>query len=191
MYIQVCNYYFCIVEFIIKEDNKLVKQRIQHYFINKRNGDKSNKAEYVDFGDITKVAVLFDYTPSNEKAIRNFIEGLSEYNISSSVASYSKKESGTLLREDFVNFGEKDLNVIGNVKDSSLIGFLGKEYDVLFDLRDNADIISDFVHSKIRRKFSVGNNKGIETNDITITDSNDINSFTENIIDYLRNLKKA
>ncbi len=147
--------------------------------------------EYCGFDEIKKVAILLDYSGENEKIVRELMGRLSSMNIFCAVASYFQGKSGSILREDFVYFSDRDINVMGVPKDAALSRFLDCEYDVLFDLRDKACVVSDYVHRSVKRKFSVGNNTSIEVNDITFNTANDISSFSNNIIDYLKKLKKA
>jgi len=169
----------------------LVKQSIQYYFLNKKKSYFAGKGEYISFNDIRKVAILFDYNPTKENLVRGFIAKLTEINIFCSVASYSQVESNSILREDLVYFKDSDFNIVGVSRDASLTRFLECEYDVFFDLRDQESVVSDYVHRIIKRKFSVGNNTSIRVNDITFDTANDITSFSNNIIEYLRNLKKV
>lgn len=169
----------------------MVKQSIQYYFLNKKNISTVRKSEYVELENIRKVAILFDYSIAKEKLIRDFILRLSESNIYSSTASYLQIEADNILKEDIVYFRDTDFNVIGVTKDIALNRFLEEEYDVLFDLRENVNIVSDYIHRSVKRKFSVGNNIEIDVNDITFGATDSFTSFSKNIIEYLRNLKKA
>lgn len=154
------------------------------------NASSVRKGEYVEFGSIKNAAILFDYNDSNERLIRSFIGKLYENGINSSVAAYSQIEIDTILREDFVYYRDRDFSIVGKIRDKGLVKFLESEYDILFDLRDDSNIVSDFIHRSINRKFSVGTIIGGCENDIVINTEKDIVSFTQNIIEYLRNLKK-
>lgn len=169
----------------------MVKQSVQYYFLNKKNNYSQREVEYVCYGDIKKLAILFDYDPSKEKMLRTFVSKLAEDGIACSVASYSQIESDYILREDLVCFRDSDFNIWGASKDNILNRFLEQKYDVLIDLRDKENVVSNYVHRSVKRKFSISNRKYIAGNDIVISEANDIESFTERIIGYLRNLKKA
>jgi hypothetical protein len=168
----------------------LVRQRILYYFLNKKKSCSIKEGEYVGFDKVKRVAILIDYNPVNEKQLRNFMANLNDMKISCKIASYAPGKIESIFREDFVYFRDSDFNIMGVSKDASLDRFLEQEYDVLFDLRDKDNIVSSYIHSSIKRKFSVGNSSCIEGNDIYINTANDISLFLNNIINYLQNLKK-
>jgi hypothetical protein len=140
---------------------------------------------------VKKAAILFDYTVSKEKKIREFITILGESNIDAKGISYLQEDLDNILREDMVCFRDSDFNIIGVVKDGVINDFLDAEYDILFDLRDSENVVSDYIHGMVRRKFSVCNNASLKDNDIVIDTKNDITFFSQNIIKYLSKLKKA
>lgn len=169
----------------------MVKKSIQYYFLNKKKQSRSKKAEYVDLSNVKRAAILFDYTVSQEKKIREFIGILGESNIDSKAISYLQEDLDNILREDMICFRDNDFNLMGVVKDGGINDFLSAEYDILFDLRDSENVVSNYVHGLIKRKFTVCYNGSLEDNDMIIEAKNDITFFSQNILEYLRKLKKA
>ncbi len=169
----------------------MVKKSIQYYFLNKKKKSIFRKVEYVDFGNIKRVAILFDYKESKDKKIVELINILAKNNIKSNAISYLQGDFDNIVREDIVCFSDDDFNIIGVVKDKRIKAFLDTEYDILFDLRDCENVISDYIHSMIRRKFSICYISSLIDNDIIVEAKNDMTFFSQNILEYLSKLKKA
>lgn len=169
----------------------MVKQSIQYYFLNKKKQSVSKKVEYVDLSNVKKAAILFDYSVSKEKNVREFMRILEESNIDSNAISYLQEDLENILREDMVCFRDNDFNLLGVTKDKAVLDFLDEKYDILFDLRESTNVVSDYMHSKVERKFSVCYNASLKNNDIIVEAKDDIAYFSQNILKYLRKLKKA
>ncbi|HYW96931.1 MAG TPA: hypothetical protein VE870_15150 [Bacteroidales bacterium] len=157
--------------------------------------------EVHNFNTAKEAAIVFD-TPDHEtfRHIRAFSKYLEEFGIRTRLLGYIDSDEipgDLLLWENCQVISRKDLDYFFRPKDAEVLGFIDRDFDIMFNLSKENYFPITYITTLSRAKFKVGRYSGGENNsDFMINISSDpsvefLIAQVKNYVSILNNQKEA
>lgn len=170
---------------------KLLKKKIQSYILKYKVDRISNVKSFVAFDNLKNVLFFCDSATMRDKDVIEFKKLLSSYNIDVSLLVYIPEVHIEDVDIKFALIRDIDISYKGEVLGNDLETVFSAEYDLLFDLRTENNIISDYIAKRIHSRFILGCNDKLDGLDMLISTEGRIRTFMESSIEFLKKLKKS
>lgn len=170
---------------------KLLKKKIQSYILKYKTDRISNVKNFVAFDDLKNVLFFCDSVTIVNKDVIDFKKMLTSYNIEVSLLIYIPEVEFEDVNTQFSLIRDMDISYKGEIDGNLLNNVFSKEYDLLFDLRTENNIISDYLAKRINSRFVLGCSEKLNGLDMLISTNGKIRTFMESSIEFLKKLKKS
>lgn len=176
--------------------NKVIKIKFGKTTIKKSTRNIVRKKAFFNFDTAKTVVVIFDAIQTEDYTAARFLcNYLSAKKIKCRCLGFLKPHdivdapSGF---SDFTFFSEKDFNIFGKPKSSTIVNFCQNEFDILIDLhvKENYFIDAIAAYSVARMKIGLKNNdKGFYDFMIDLNEPITTERMVEQLKIYLNNIK--